>query len=529
MQTKIALWRPCGAFLRDSITDKPAMTESAKPANERQSGEAGAASLSEPSGDEPKGPATPEHGGQGDARRALVGKGSVYTMATALQLVGAIVVLPVLSRLLSADEFGRVALALVVANLLGLVATVGLPAVITRDYFTKDGSRKVRMLAAMALLCAVGVVALAFVTGPLWGSLVGGFDAALALGVATGAGGAMILIAQAILRAGGQARRFVMLSVISVVCGQLAGLGAVSLLDRSAAAYQAGVCVATLAAGLIGLLWTKPSFVGWRKFATPRGWFAIALPTLPHTAALFLMAFGDRFVVAAQLGDDDVAAYSLAYQTGALGITIIAAANNAWAPLIYGAGDERRWSVLAVTTKDMVRLAALLSAGLAFTAPLALAILADPAKYDIAELVPVVALTAFAAVPYTLYLASAHVLFWTGKTTQLLWIAPVAVLLNLAAKAVVLPHFGFVGAALVTIGAYALLALLVGWVRSALASVLWSGRAAAVGGGVAACLLGVFIPLNLGGHLTRAALSVAVLALFLATIRHLWREKRQAV
>jgi O-antigen/teichoic acid export membrane protein len=439
----------------------------------------------------------------------------IYTLATAAQLAGALLVQPALSRLLPREEYGRVALAIVVTNLLGLLLTAGLPAVVTREYFrhntTNSGAAVARTIAGIAALLALVVGLAVIAAGPLWAEPLSGFDTALLLGAATAITFSVITTGQALLRAKGQAGRFVLVVLLNVVGGQLLGLLGITLLTPDAAHYLAGVGAGSLLGAFLSLCWTRPAVPRKLERTQVQGWFAIALPTLPHTAALYLMTAGDRFVVEIARGAEQVAGYSLAYLVGALGITLVAAANNAWAPLIYGASDERRWAILASTTKDMVQLGALLAGGLALAAPLALWIVADPSKYDIAELTPVVALTALATVPYVLYLASAHVLFWTGKTTALLWITPLAVAINLGAKVLVLPWGGFVGAAVVTVAAYGLLALLIGSVRRKLAQVAWSGRGAAMGVATVACLLGAVLPLNPFGHVVRAFCVVALL------------------
>lgn len=462
------------------------------------------------------------------ASRTLLGKGSVYTLATAAQLAGAVLVQPALSRLLPKDEYGRVALAIVVTNLLGLLFTVGLPAVVTREYFRIGGVAAARALSGIAAAIAVVLGIAAIATGPLWGAPLRGFDAALLLGAATAITFSVITTGQAMLRARSQAGRFVLVVLLNVVGGQLAGLAAIALLGSTAANYLAGVAAGSLVGAVLSLYWTRPALPRDVSSKQVRDWFAIALPTVPHTAALYLMTAGDRFVVEIARGTGQVAGYSLAYLIGALGITLVAAANNAWAPLIYGAPDERRWEILASTTKDMVQLGALLAGGLALAAPLALWIMADPGKYDIAELTPVVALTALATVPYVLYLASAHVLFWTGKTTALLWVTPLAAVVNLAAKALVLPWGGFVGAAVVTVLAYGLLALLIGGVRRKLAEVIWSGRGLAIGIAVVSCVLGAVLPLNLFGHIVRG-LGIALLLLVGALIARRLLASRKVV
>ncbi len=459
-------------------------------------------------------------------RQAFVGKGSIYIIASVLQLTGALLVQPILSRLLPEGEYGRVALAVVISNLLGLVITLGIPEVITREHFITSGKASARTAVAIGSGFALLLGSFAVITGPFWATPLHGFDLALALGTATAITYAIITCSQALARAQGHAGRFMTVAVVNVVGGQIAGLVAVTMVSPTAVVYLWGVAAGSAAGALLALLWAQPTLVGISDKSTVTAWFRMAWPAVLHTAALFLMAAGDRLVIEIQRGPEAVAPYSLAYLAGAVGVTLVAATNNAWMPLIFGAPKERRWRLLAATTTDMVRLIALVASGLAMAAPLALWIIADPRKYDIAALTPVMAITALAAVPYVLYLASSYVLFWAGKTRALLWVTPLAVTVNLGLKALVLPWGGFVGVAAITVVAYALLALLLVPQQRRLADVPWSGWLTPAAGAVALCLLGAVLPLTWWGHTLRVVIIAALLAATLVVLRHIMKLRR---
>jgi O-antigen/teichoic acid export membrane protein len=463
------------------------------------------------------------------ASRALLGKGSIYTLATAAQLTGALLVQPALTRLLPKADFGVAALGVIVTATIGLLITLGLPGVITREYFTqRDGEgHGTGPIVTLSVALAVLLGGVAFAAGPLWAPD-GEFTAPLMIATATGVSYAIIVACQAVQRAREEAGRFVLVVAINILGGQLAGLAAILLVERTATVYLAGVGAGSLVGAALALYWARPSVRGLTDRAALRRWFRIALPTVPHMAALYLMGAGDRFIVTEVLDEAANGEYSAAYLTGALGITLVAAANNAWAPLIYGTPDDRRWQVLAVTTHDMLRVGAIAGAGLAVTAPLMLWIVVDPRKYDVDALVPVVAVTALATVPYVLYLASAHVLFWLGKTTSLMWITPLAVALSLVAKALVLPRWGFVGVAAVTVAAYGLLALLIGSVRRTLAEVPWRRRWPEFVGATVLCVLGAVIPPGPVGYAARAVLAVVLIGALARVGRQLMADRKAA-
>ena len=466
------------------------------------------------------------------ASRALLGRGSIYTIATALQLAGALLVQPLLSRLLPKPDLGVTVVAVVVTATLGLLISLGLPGVITREYFQGGAEGKgagVGPLVTLSIAVSILFGAVAFGAGWLWAAPLGGFTAPLMIATGTAVSYSVIVTGQAVQRARNEAGRFVLVVGINVLGGQVLGLGAILLVERTATAYLLGVAAGSLIGAALGLYWARPSLAGLTDKAALRGWFAFALPTVPHMAALYLMTAGDRYIVKASNGDVASADYGMAYLAGALGITLVAATNNAWAPLIYGTPDDRRWQVLATMTQDILRLAAIVAAGLAMTAPVALWIITDPKRFDVVALTPVVAITALATVPYVLYLASAHVLFWTGRTTPLIWITPTAVVLSLAAKALVLPEFGFEGLAVVTVASYALLALLVGSVRRKLAEVPWRRRWPELVGAAALCVLGAYLPPGWIGNSVRAVVTVALLGLLVLVARQLKADRKSAL
>jgi O-antigen/teichoic acid export membrane protein len=107
--------------------------------------------------------------------RALFARGSIYTAATVLQLSGALLLLPAITRVLSPREYGVVAVAVIVQQLLGFLAGLGLSGVITRDYFREErGPEVARRLVSTTLLPAVVVVLIADLTGPEWSEVFSG-------------------------------------------------------------------------------------------------------------------------------------------------------------------------------------------------------------------------------------------------------------------------------------------------------------------------------------------------------------------
>ena len=103
--------------------------------------------------------------------RQLLLRGSSYTFATALQLSGALLVLPAITRLLPPDEYGVVALAIIVQQLLGWVGGLGLGGVITRDYFRPERGPEVSRQLVCVTLFGATLVALMRAVPPAWADM----------------------------------------------------------------------------------------------------------------------------------------------------------------------------------------------------------------------------------------------------------------------------------------------------------------------------------------------------------------------
>jgi O-antigen/teichoic acid export membrane protein len=455
-------------------------------------------------------------------RRAFA-NASIYTVGNALQLAGAALAVPVISRLIAPSEYGVVGLALTLQAVIGTVLTIGLPSAITRRYYAKDGQPDLRgakeLVVSAALIAAAGSL-VAVPACALAGSLIlsdGG--SALALGAALGFPWAFLGAALALFVVQQRAWGFVAVTLVATVGAQLCAVIALLWLGRRAEIYLAGFLAAALAAsvlaaGLLRLRGQRPA----RRDALSSA-LRLGAPMVPHTLAVFVIALGDRFVIEAIDGASAVGRYQIAYALGGLAQTLLMGVQNAWIPATFASEDSSRWKSLARTTTDVTRLASLLAGGLALTAPLGLLILA-PASYGRDGLIAVTGLIAASAVPWSMYLPRLQILLWEQRTRPLLWISPAAAAINLLAAVLLVPPFGLVGAGVATVLAFAAQALFahlatrstpVPWDVSALR---WS----VVGAG-ALVTLGIVLPTDTAGIVARAAACAVVLGLAWIVVR----------
>ncbi len=455
-----------------------------------------------------------------EARRELAGKGSVYTLATALQAGVALLVLPLVTRLLDPSEFGTVAVVTIALQLVGLAVTLGLPSAITLEHLTggADGPERAGRLVTATVVVAVGLAAVVSLAGLV--AAVDGVDRPLWTVAAWGIVPVAVLAAvQAQLRAAGRPGRFVAATGLIALGGPLAGLAVVALGHDSAVGYLAGLVVAGLMGAVAALALASPGRPGFGADLL-RPALAVGLPLVPHAVALYALLAADRLVIEHVLGPGAAGRYQVAYLVGSAGVSLLTAVNNAWAPLVLGTGEEERWPLLAGTTADLERVVVAVVAATALLAPFALRI-AAPTSYDTTTLVGVVAVVGASALPVCWYLAAGHVLLARRRTVLLGWTTPLVAALSLAVLWVVLPDGGLVAAALVTVAAYGALALLVRRRADALALVPWDrrGHGLAAVGVVAAVVVGVALPATGAAALLRLVVLAAGAVVVLPRLR----------
>lgn len=464
--------------------------------------------------------------------RRLLRQGSVYTLGTAVQLSASAVVLPILTRLLAPQDYGVVALVLSVNVVLATLVGLGIPAAVTREFFEKGRGHHdaPRLIVSTALVALVGTALIAC-TLPIWADSIAPDDGtALILGVAiavpaatAGAAAALLLVQE---RPGG----YLAVVLTSSLGAQLCGIGALLVLSNDAEVYLGGYMVGVALAAVCGLVLSGA--VG--SSPAPRAVLGralnLGLPTVPHSLAIFVLALGDRIVIAAVDEAGAVGRYQVAYALGSLGIAFLSAVQNAWVPITFSAPDDARWQSLAKMTTLVVRTGALAAVALALISPVALPVLA-PAEYEPGDLLGVTILVAAAAIPWALYLPMSQILFWERRTRSLAWMTPVAAIFNLVLVALLVPAIGLEGAGIATLAALILQAGLCAWVASRIVAVpfetmrLASTIAAA---GAALALAAVAPEDGVEGVTLRVVGLAGILALGVYLLRaELGRERRE--
>jgi O-antigen/teichoic acid export membrane protein len=459
----------------------------------------------------------------------LLGRGSVYTLATAAPALSGLLILPVTTRILSQQAYGLVAVCLVVIQFGTILAASGLALSITRHALLErtalEGARGL-VFASIGTAGLVTLVVLA--TGTWWSEPALGQAWGTALVIAVLAAGASALVAnvQAYLRAVNRAWTYVLLASGGTLLGPALGIVSILVFEPSALAYVSGVALAYCGAAFAGLTLVAGTGVPRVNLGELRSALRVGIPTVPHQLALSLAVGAMILITSQRLGLESSARLQVALLVGMIPTFVTASLNNAWVPIVMRAAPETRIATLSMTSRDVGWIAAAGSAGVSLLSPWILEIVA-PSSYGRDELVPVVALASIVAILSVLYLASSHLVFISGRTSGFALISPFSVACGMGVAIVLVNEWGLLGASAGFVATYAVLAIMTGLLSRRVSTQHWvpwpllAPVVFAVAGGV----LGALLPDTGSGVAARIGLAAVAAATGVVRLSRILRAR----
>jgi O-antigen/teichoic acid export membrane protein len=393
------------------------------------------------------------------AMAGLFGRDSIYMIMWVLQLVGAAVVTPFVTRLVAPNQFGVISSANALMQVIFACASCGMGVAIQRRYVGADGP----LMAARLLTLSFGVVATvsaaAFGSSVLWIGALGleTEKSTALLSVAWAGVSAITASLLAYLRSQDRLGPFGAVSLLQSVVAEALSLVLVATLADTALAFVAGQVAAQVLATVLGLVYVRPRLLRRRDRALALSTLAFAVPLLPATLGTFVLNAADRLMLQSFLDAEAVARYQIAYNIGSLPMLVLGALHSAWLPRFFQVADgEQREAVLAQSSAALFRLLPPVMLGLTLGSPVLLRLWA-PASFKPEDLVSVTAVIIVTATAYTGQLAASRSLLARGKSRLIAVSTVCAALANIGLNLVLIPQGGPMGAAVATAVSYGLL------------------------------------------------------------------------
>ena len=399
----------------------------------------------------------------------LIRASLLYTLSNMLPKVGAVFLVPIYVHLLSAAEYGTVALLTTLVGFLSMVYRLGMDGSLIRLHFDLPPAERGRLyLTAMLFGLAVAAFStLALILlGPALFSLLPGQIPFMPLGLL-----ALLLalvssvgfVPSSLFRATRQAGAYAMFNLGGYFLTSFLVILMVVVFRWGALGVLAGQAIAGAFVLLIAVAVVLPLARLTVDFGAVRQLLSLGMPLLPHAISGWALKLLDRWLIGLFIGLSAaqtlaaVGAYSFGYQIGSVVTILVSSFNSAWAPFFYGVARRPAAPRLyREMTTIVLAGVAIVAVGLSATSVEVVDILARRGYEKAADVISVVALGAVVYAAYTMFVV---IVFVAKRTGRLALLTGASVLVNLVLNAVLIPRMGILGAAWATVGSYAFFAV----------------------------------------------------------------------
>jgi O-antigen/teichoic acid export membrane protein len=385
-------------------------------------------------------------------------------------LLAGLISLPLMTRLLSKEDYGLMSLVFLAITIVASLSALGFPQATTR-YFAEYAGRGRQELMGFCSTMAYGAAVASTV------AMLVIFLASLALANTQSFAGMAIHLRYAVV--------LILLRLVSSVCLQIfrgnqqtfafnlfniatryLSIGVIVLLiiyvHQDVSAVFVGTIYVEATILMIALVYLyRRRLLGWIKPDSTEIKRAISfgMPLVIADLMVSLVASSDRFAIQYFLGPDSVAIYSVAYDiSDYVAIMFASPLQLAILPIVYSLwsseGEEATKAFLNKAINLSFIVVIPMIAGFSVVGPDIVTTLASDKYAESGELVPYIALGVM--------LGSIHFLLFTGlllheKTRAITVLNGTAAVANLALNMAFIPRFGIIGAAYATIITYILL------------------------------------------------------------------------
>lgn len=404
--------------------------------------------------------------------RRLFSESAVYGLGGMTNQALAIILVPIYARQLGAANYGVVAIVNTTLSLAVMAIGLALPQAFFRAYLRDAGSDRERVAVLdtatglRLVVSTLGLLLFSALSVPLTLLLFGGLDELpiLLLIGPTAFFDTLSLVPLSFLRAQRRPGPYMALASVRAVLGTLLIIVFVVGFDLGVLGVILGSAISAAVSASVGFLILLRSSRVRLRWNGPlvRSMLAFSLPLVPAAIAGWALNLSDRYVVQAFEGAAALGAYAAGYT---IGLVINALAIQPFS-LAWGAAY---WEIARQDQAPHVfgRILTVFSVAAGILALGLSAFGTDVVRFFLTpDFEPGRFVVPFSAFAYVLYGVYTIVTTGLNLTSQTRWV-PIAIGAaaagNVALNLVLVPAFGFMGAAYATLASYASLALLGGW------------------------------------------------------------------
>ena len=264
----------------------------------------------------------------------------IYACAFAVAAATPFLLLPILTKMLSPLQFGEVTSFLMLAAMVGNVASLSAHGMVSVRYFKSDTSTFRAIVTTSVAAVLVAHVMIAVAVAVLFPVLRYVFELPLGLmlfGVLAASCLSLNLIFLSIFQSSGQPMGYLAARLVQAVVEILLCIALVFLVSADSGARIYSYAAALAASAAFGLQYcVRKGYLGAHvSRAALRDLLRFGIPMLPHVAAGTAIVYLDRLLVSTLLGVESLGIFMVAMQIGMVMVAIIEPLNKALAPWLF--------------------------------------------------------------------------------------------------------------------------------------------------------------------------------------------------
>lgn len=382
--------------------------------------------------------------------RKLVSNAAIYTVANILNSAIPFLLLPVLTRLLTPEQYGMVAIFGVLTSTFGAFAGLSVHGAVNVRYFDAEVDLPRYVVTALAILASSAAVVLGVVlAGASWLTEWTGLPlAGLALAVVAAAAQFVINIRLVLWQVRGHAVRYGAFQVGQMLLNLVLSLLLIAALGLGWEGRALGIALALSLFAVVALVTLqRAGLVTWPPSAAyAKDALRFGVPLIPHVIGSLFIASSDRLMVAGLLNVHEAGVYAAGMQIGLVIGVLADASVKAVSPWIYARlarpDDAARRTIVRLTYAYFAAIA-LVALVFSALAPHLLMLVGEQFRSSRDVVVYIAIGGAFSG----MYLMVVNYIFFVGRNELLSAVSLAVGVLNLGLSYVLVQRSGAVGAA----------------------------------------------------------------------------------
>ncbi len=379
----------------------------------------------------------------------------IYTFSSILSAGIPFLLLPILTRYLSPEQYGQVAMFTVFATALNAVVGLSVDGAANRRFFdqnvTCDQLKRFNGNCFFILLTSTALASfiLLFVDTHL--ALFLGIPSAwVYLGILSVFCGFILKLRLGQLQIRGKAKSYGFFQVVNSFVVLIFSLLFVILLDLGGDGRIYGIALTSILVGFMSFL----SLVNDKLFKFEyclediKQALSFGVPLTPHVLGAFLLLSADRFVINKELGLEMTGIYMVAFSLGSALNIVFSGINRAFSPWLFGQlkeDDEDKKRDIVKKTYIYFIFLIFMSIFAFFAAPPILKLIVGEKFHQAADVLPVLII---GQVFLGMYFMVTNYIFYVKKTKYLSYVTISSGAINIALLLLFIPIYGIYGAAL---------------------------------------------------------------------------------